>query len=202
MTSGAECWEERYSRSGYHAGTEPAHFLIEVCPRLPPGLAVDLAMGGGRNAVFLAGKGWRVIGIERSRTALQKAAELSQFRGLPVSSPENPELEFTDGPPGLVLLEADLGCLNLPADRFDVVICFNYLQRSLFDCLERSLRSGGMLVYETHTVEQLRFSSGPRNPDHLLLPGELREAFPDLELLLYRETSEGKGRASLLGRKR
>lgn len=88
------------------------------------------------------------------------------------------------------------------ASQFALVTCFYYLQRSLFSPIECWLRPAGWLVYETYTVEQLRFAHGPRNPEHLLRPGELREAFPGLETIFYREVTAGKGIASLLARKR
>jgi SAM-dependent methyltransferase len=101
----------------------------------------------------------------------------------------------------LVFIEADLETFPLPASHFDLVVCINYLQRSLFPRIENALRTGGVLIYETFTRSQLQFSSGPRNPDFLLHPDELRDAFPNLTTLFYRELSAVKGIASLLARK-
>ena len=103
--------------------------------------------------------------------------------------------------PGLLLIEADLERSPLPELQFELILCFNYLQRSLFVPMERALRPGGMLVYETYTVEQLAFPEGPHTPDYLLRPYELRDAFGSLETLFYRELRTGKGIASLLARK-
>jgi SAM-dependent methyltransferase len=77
-----EEWDERYDRPGYRAGTEPALFLRQVLPLLPRGCALDLAMGEGRNAVFLAQHGWHVTGIDWSGTALEKAAALAEMHGI------------------------------------------------------------------------------------------------------------------------
>jgi tellurite methyltransferase len=101
----------------------------------------------------------------------------------------------------LLLIEADLESLSLPAASFDVILCLRYLQRSLFPAMERALRPGGILVYETFTTGQLSFESGPRNPDHLLKPGELRTAFFHLTTLFYREWKSREALASLLARK-
>ena len=65
------------------------------------------------------------------------------------------------------------------SDRFDLIICTNYLQRSLWPGLRAAVRSGGFVIYETFTVAQLAHGTGPRSPDHLLRPGELRRVFAD-----------------------
>ena len=218
-----EQWEERYRSEKFE--TEPAGFLREVLPLLPRGRALDLAMGAGRNAVFLAEHGYNVTGIERSRTALEKAEALARERGVAVrcAPPTPDEANPLHVPiaeprqasrarqskrhpvttsPGLLLIEADLEAYSLIVAQFDVVLCFYYLQRSLFDLVQQALRPGGMLVYDTYTLDQLDFSHGPRNPEHLLRPGELREAFSSLETLFYCEFRAGKGIASLLARKR
>jgi hypothetical protein len=99
------------------------------------------------------------------------------------------------------LWQADLEQVSLPSEVFSLVICVNYLQRSLFSQVERTLAPGGMLLFETHTVAQLDFAGGPRNPDYLLQLGELRTAFPSLRHLFYRELRAGKGIASLIAQK-
>jgi len=53
------------------------------------------------------------------------------------------------------LWQADLEDVSLPSETFSVVICVNYLQRSLFSQIERALAPGGMLLFETYTVAQL-----------------------------------------------
>jgi hypothetical protein len=57
-----------------------------------------------------------------------------------------------------------------------------------------------MLLFETYTKAQLDFSGGPRDPAHLLNPGELRRAFPELEVVFYRELRAEQGIASLAAR--
>lgn len=196
----AQKWEERYRRPEYWAGKEPAEFLQEVLPWLAPGTALDVAMGEGRNSVFLAQQGWQVVGVDASSAALDKAESLARQRSVWVSrgvsrSPVLPPH------PGLLLHQADLETDALPVGPFGVVTCFNYLQRSLFRSLEARVAPGGYLVYETYTLDQLRFAGGPRNPEYLLQPGELRAAFSKLEIIFYREHNAGKGIASLLARK-
>jgi len=58
-----------------------------------------------------------------------------------------------------------------------------------------------VLLFETFTQAQLEFAGGPRNPEHLLEMGELRNAFPELRVLFYGELRAGQGIASLLAQK-
>ena len=201
MIAPASRWDERYRAQAYPAGTEPAALLEQLLPMLPRGRALDLATGAGRNAVFLAANDYSVIGVDSSHVALERAEALARERGIPTEWIGSLGRDFSPKQPGLCLLETDLEVLTLPGGQFELVVCFNYLQRSLFPPIERTLRPGGLLMYETYTLDQLAFPHGPRNPDYLLRPGELREAFPTLETLFYREFCTGKGMASLLGRK-
>jgi SAM-dependent methyltransferase len=102
---------------------------------------------------------------------------------------------------GIQIWQADLEEVNLPSQAFSLVVCVNYLQRSLFAQIERALVPGGVLLFETYTVAQLEFAGGPRNPKYLLESGELRTAFPALRSLFYRELRAGKGIASLIARR-
>ncbi len=68
--------------------------------------------------------------------------------------------------------------------------------------MTRALRTNGVLLMETFTRAQLEFPGGPRNPAYLLETGELRDAFPGLSVLFYRELRAGQGIASLVARKR
>lgn len=183
-----EAWEERFREPGYRLGKEPAAFLVEVLPELtrahPGGRVLDLAMGEGRNAVFLASQGFCVTGVERSTTAIDKARTLAAEGGVTIEC-----------------IQADLENYLLPAECYEIVICFYYLDRKLFPAIVRALVPGGWLVYETYTREQLRHPSGPRHPEHLLEPGELRRAFPSFEVRVYREATEPKAVASLLAEK-
>lgn len=175
-------WEERYQQPGYWCGTEPVHFLRQHLEELPPGPVLDLAMGEGRNALFLARQGFAVTGIERSATAIAKAQARAQEEGLLLTT-----------------IEENLETYQLPVEQFDVVLCFYYLQRNLFGPMERTLRRGGALVVETYTVEQRQFPRGPRDSAHLLEPNELYHAFRHLRVAYYREVQrEQRAFASLL----
>jgi len=80
-------------------------------------------------------------------------------------------------------LEADY---QIDKKAYDVIICFNYLQRSLIPKIKEGLRPGGIVLYETYTVDQPRFGK-PKNPDYLLKYNELLDIFRDFRCLRYRE---------------
>jgi tellurite methyltransferase len=67
-----------------------------------------------------------------------------------------------------------------------VIICFNYLQRSLIPQIRDGLKKGGVIVYETYTIDQTQFGR-PHNPDFLLKHNELQEMFRGFRCLRYRE---------------
>jgi hypothetical protein len=91
--------------------------------------------------------------------------------------------------------------MRLPERCYDLIVCIQYLERDLFPQMTRALRPDGVLLMETFTRAQLEFAGGPRTPAYLLEPGELREAFPELRVLFYRELRAGQGIASLLARR-
>ena len=67
---------------------------------------------------------------------------------------------------------------------FGAIIAFRYLHRPLFPALQSAVMPGGLVVYETFTVEQRRFGR-PHNPDFLLQPGDLRTIFQDWQTIFY-----------------
>lgn len=148
----------------------PSRFLIENLDILPRGKALDIAMGSGRNAVFLAQNGFDVEGVDRSEIAIQNTLRLAK---------ENRVILKTQA--------ADLESeYQIKADYYDLIICFNYLQRSLIPRIKNGLKSGGMIVYETFIIDQVKFGR-PTNPDFLLKHNELLEMFGDFRCLRYRE---------------
>jgi tellurite methyltransferase len=189
MRDPAEEWDERY-RQGRTMPDEPAALLVENLSLLPKsGEALDIAMGTGRNALYLASLGFRVTGIDLSAVAVEKCRQKAERLGLPIEA-----------------IVADLERSPLPTEKYDLIVNFYYLQRSLAPQIVAALKPGGVLVFESFTIDQLQFGWGPKSPDHLLRPGELREMFADLETLFYHEgIIQGdrgpKAVASLIGRK-
>jgi len=73
----AEAWDERYAAAALVWSAEPNRFVAEELADLPPGRAVDLAAGEGRNAIWLARRGWQVTAVDFSAVALDKGARLA-----------------------------------------------------------------------------------------------------------------------------
>jgi tellurite methyltransferase len=190
MSCAAKEWDERY-REGRGMPEEPSALLVQNRALLPAaGRALDIAMGSGRNALYLASLGFSVTGVDVSTVAVELSREKAARLGLAVEA-----------------IVADLENYRLPADTYDLIINFHYLQQSLAGPIMRALRRGGLLVFESFTIDQLQYSYGPKDPAFLLRPGELLEMFAGLETLLHFEgVIEGdrgpKAVAQLIGRKR
>lgn len=167
----ARFWNERYRQEEAVPERGPAPFLVEHIGLLPGrGRALDVAMGTGRNALYLASLGYQVTGVDISPVAVDFCQREAQRRGLAVEA-----------------VCADVGAYPLPQAAFDVVLNFYFLDRPLCPRLAEALRPGGVLVFETFTREQRRYGWGPQQDAFLLRPGELAQLFPNLETLVYRE---------------
>ncbi len=129
---------------------------------------LDLACGDGHNGIFLASKGFSVVLADRSEEALRQAGLSAEAAGVDV------QLRQMD-------LEQE-GVNPLEGLFFSAVLVFRYLHRPLIPCITKSLKQGGILMYETFTAEQARFGK-PKNPDHLLKPGELLSWFHGWEVI-------------------
>lgn len=186
---------ERWDRQHAERRTlqAPAAFLNEIfeCNRwpIPRGQALDLATGKGQNAIFLAEQGFEVVGIDISPVALQEARRCAEEKSLKVT-----------------WQQADLELIQLPPLRYDVVLNFNYLQRSLVPQIKKTLKSGGWVIFETYLIDQ-RSIGEPKNPDYLLRHNELLDCFRDFRVLYYREgqfpnSGEKAFRAGLLAEKK
>jgi tellurite methyltransferase len=149
---------------------EPSRFLVENIALLPEGKVLDLAMGGGRNAVYLAGMGFKVEGVDVSGEAVESAKMLADSQGVKFNA-------------HVVDLELKY---KIPPEEYNVIICFNYLQRSLMQDIRNGVKRGGVVVYETYIVDQAQYGK-PKNPDHLLRHNELLDIFRDFRCLRYRE---------------
>jgi tellurite methyltransferase len=186
-------WDTRYHERP-ESWTTADEFLIRVCDQFlrerPAGVALDLAGGAGRNSLFLIERGWSVDLVDISDVALRLAKEKFQaLAGHPVAGKLN-------------AAQLDLNTANeLGQDKYDLIVVFYFLRRELFPALLAALKSGGLLIYRTYTIDRMNVPGGPTDPAYLLQPGELREAFQSLEILYYNETRTGKAAAEFVGRK-
>lgn len=154
----------------------PARLLLDYQDLFSPDRCkspvMDLACGKGHNGIFLAMKGCRVVLADKSEEMLGKANDLASRMGAAVTT-WKVDLEKGDRDP-------------LEGKTYGGILVFRYLHRPLFPSIMKALMPGGILMYETYTLEQARFGR-PRNPDHLLRPGELKQWFGDWTVIHYHE---------------
>ncbi|MFH1804395.1 MAG: methyltransferase domain-containing protein [Pseudomonadota bacterium] len=141
----------------------PSDWIITHCPPVPPGgTALDVACGNGRHAQFLVDAGWQVTVTDRDVSGV-------------IDMQDHLEVIKTD-------LEA--APWPLPERQFDLVVVTNYLHRPLFADLQRAVRPGGWLLYETFMQGNEAFGQ-PRSPQFLLRPDELRDVFADWQFIAF-----------------
>jgi tellurite methyltransferase len=136
------------------------------------GPVLDLACGDGHNGLFAAEKGCPVILADLSQSALNNAGLTAERKKGDVTL-WHVDLEKGDDNP-------------LPLEAYGVILVFRYLHRPLMPCVKKALAGGGVLFYETFTVEQPQFGK-PKNPDFLLNPGELLDWFKEWKVIHYFE---------------
>jgi ubiquinone/menaquinone biosynthesis C-methylase UbiE len=148
----------------------PRRFVAAEFERPPPGRVLDLACGEGRNAVWLATRGWRATGVDFSAAAITRAQRLADDAGVP------DRVEFVVG---------DVARGPLPAGPFDAVIVA-YLQLSAAarrTALRRAagvLAPGGVLLVVAHDTDNLTHGTGgPRDPDVLYTPADVIDDLAD-----------------------
>ena len=180
-----ERWNRKYAPAEYILGKAPIAFLRQYVDLLPPGKALDIAMGEGRNGVYLATLGYHVLGIDISDTGLRKAQELARELGTTIETQV-----------------VDLENARLATNEYDVIIVSYYLQRDLFPRIKKALKRGGMVVVETYNENHARYK--PDFPkEYLLKNDELLTVFKDFVIIRYQAVDDGssKAYASILARK-
>jgi SAM-dependent methyltransferase len=146
-----------------------------------------MGMGEGRNAVFLAQKGYKVTGIDISSVAVKKSYLLAQEFGVKIK--------------GVV---ASLKEYKIQPSTFDAIVCFYYVDRSLVEKIRTWLRPGGILIYEAYTTrEKARRRKGSNgDQEDYLKEQELLRLFPGMRVLKYEEPlHEKEFRSSIILRK-
>ena len=149
-----------------HSPMAPSVWVKRFLPLINPGgLVLDLAAGSGRHVRLLRDCGFAVCAVDRNITALLA------FAG-PCCEVRRIDLETDNG--------RQLG------DGYDGIIVTDYLHRPLLSAIARALAPGGVLIYETFARGNERFGR-PRNPDFLLRPGELLDAFTNLTVVAFEQ---------------
>jgi rhodanese-related sulfurtransferase len=189
MAGGMSRWSGPRERAAWDPRQDlgPSSWLLENADLLPRGgSALDLACGAGRHALLLAAAGLRVRAVDRDAEKIASLRATAARLGLAL------EAEILD----LEAAGADLGEAG-----YDLILGIHYLHRPLFPAIRRALARGGILLYETFTVDQAA-RGGPTNPDFLLRPGELRRLVEPLEVVRERQGEyEGRMVAGVVARR-
>jgi 2-polyprenyl-3-methyl-5-hydroxy-6-metoxy-1,4-benzoquinol methylase len=152
----------------------PSTWFLWHAHRIRPGDRVlDLACGTGRHSLAAAGRGAKVVAIDRDSTKLAKAAHHARAKGLSIDWRE-------------LDLEGDWPELGT----FDAVLVFNYLDRASMPGIRELVAPGGLLLMETFLDAQREAGWGPTSDRHLLRPGELAHLVAPLRVLHGREVLE------------
>jgi tellurite methyltransferase len=184
MISDRAKWNEKYRRQRYP--DTPVEVVKAFCGLAPGRLALDLAAGTGRHALFLAEQGFQVEAVDISEEGLARLAGRH---------------------PAVRIVCADLDGFDIAPDRYDLIVDVLYLNRRLFPQICEGLVPGGVLIFETLVASPGGAGDEGHCRDYLLRENELLHAFLSLKVVYYREAlspSPGGERltASLVGIKR
>lgn len=180
-------WDERFESGQYPQNTEPSRLLQRYVDALPPGRALDVATGTGRNAVFLADRGYRVDALDKSRSGL----EITRDRAVECGRADR-----------LELVQGDVPTYEFPTDTYDLVTISFYRAIDRFSDIKESLTEGGVLFVEHHLRTAEPTSSGPSGDRYRFAANELLHSALDLTVLAYEERTEARpdGRNAAIAR--
>jgi tellurite methyltransferase len=171
-------WDQRYSGDEYKFSFTPSKFLArsidQVCSLLAGRRALDIACGEGRNAIFLAQRGFEVSAIDISERGLERGRKRAAQVGV--------QVDFQ---------QADLETYRLQ-EVYDLIIDFNFLLRPMIPAMIDCLAAGGVILMETILNDPSL--AGEHAKEYLLQQGELERLFAGANgkiLLLEEDLSNG-----------
>ena len=176
-----EFWNERYGAEAFAYGREANVFFAEELLKIKPGKLLLAAEGEGRNAVFAAGHGWDVLAFDSSSEAKKKAEKLALDKGVKI------EYQL-----------AELSEMKLPDNYFDAIGLIyahfpSEIKSDYHKRLDHSLKKGGYILFEAFSKKQPALNKinekpmGPQNPEMLFSIEEIKNDFPDHEILILKE---------------
>lgn len=180
-----EFWNERYAGEDFAYGTKPNEFLVSAAQHLKkPSDILTIGEGEGRNAVFLASKGHRVVATDQSDIGMAKAQKRAEKLGYAITT-----------------VVADLAAFDFGSERYDAIVSIfchlpAELRKSVHSKIKAALRKGGIYIIESYSPDQLSYNSGgPKDASWLVTLDELKNEFVDFEWVhhasLVRDVVEG-----------
>ena len=166
-------WNSKYETEVYLFGEKPIPFLVDNVHLLRRGKVLDIAMGEGRNGVYLATQGFEVLGLDISEKGLEKAHNLAKKNKVTIETKV-----------------VDLESFTLEPNSYDVILCTYYMQKDLFKQFQSALKPGGMIVVETYNVDYLKYAQFSRK--WALDTNEMLDIFKGLRVIRYQDYDDGK----------
>jgi len=165
-------WDQRYAGTELVWTAEPNRFVVAELEDLPPGRALDMAAGEGRNAVWLAARGWQVTAVDFSAVGLDKGRQLAQARGVTVDWVQADVLDY----------QPEAAAFQL------VLVAYLQLREAELDGVLRraatALAPGGVLLVVGHDVTNLTEGiGGPPDPAVLYTPESITRSLSGLTVL-------------------
>ena len=164
----AVLFDNVFAADSYYFNTEPNALVAEAARGMAPGRALDVATGQGRNAIFLAGLGWDVTGLDVSEVGLDRLRVAANVRGVDITT-----------------VLADVGSYDLGEAVWDLVIlCYAPVGLTRGDLMDRvlaSLRPGGRLVIESFSAPEEDEAVRPVD----LVPDLVAAALEGMDLVVF-----------------
>ncbi|MBI4925988.1 MAG: class I SAM-dependent methyltransferase [Bdellovibrio sp.] len=178
MAQSDEYWNQFYLKSSFNQGpprvNAPVPFLVNQLERLSKGKALDIGMGEGINAVYLAKNGFSVKGFDLSQTAIEHALALAKETGVSIET-----------------RQVDLDLFLFGLLEYDTVL-MSYFKPPLvryYSEIIRTLKQGGTLLVESFMIDEIKEPIAPDESyrDYYYRPNELLQNLRGLRILFYQE---------------
>ncbi|SHL38341.1 class I SAM-dependent methyltransferase [Haladaptatus paucihalophilus] len=168
-------WDERFRTGEYSSEPEPSPVLREYADETSDGRALDVACGTGRNAVFLADRGYEVDALDQS------------IEGLRITRANAREQDVADK---INLVQTDATQFDYPEEYYDVVTVSFFRTLDRLSDIKAALKPNGLLFYQHHLRSEPPAEVGPSTDRYRFCSNELLHACLDLTVLYYEESSE------------
>jgi SAM-dependent methyltransferase len=164
-----KAYDETYSSKPDIFSTAPNAFMVRMITGRKPGRALDVAMGQGRNALWLASRGWTVTGFDISPVGIDQARKEAASRGLQVEAIVSPYEEFDWG-----------------REKWDLIVFSYFFPQAALPKVWDSLKPGGLILIEGFHIDTARvrpLGGGYRN-------NELFQVLKDYRILVYEDVED------------
>ena len=157
---GRAWWEERYSAPGLQWSGDPNPVLVAEASPLEPGRVLDVGSGEGGDAIWLAARGWHVLGVDLAQAALDKAAaraaEVDEEAAARITWEQHDLADWAPAPESVDLVSSQFMHLAEP------------VRSELFRALVAAVAPGGTLLVVGHDLGDLEAGAGRHGKEELM----------------------------------